>query len=284
MRYVYHSHGNILHPQVLADLSSKISVMCDKFLNALQECIDLSPTQQVSPSLKPLPLKELYPLQKGGVFCLSLMRRDYLLLIVVGDGISPVGKLSRFSDSEHSPSLSASLPLNSKLKKSTPTPDEATADAMTQSLPTHLLGARQSVQESSDGQLGTKESAQESSHGQLGTKVSVQESSDGQLLNDRTSSSTSKSESMQSHSNSDSFITPTSSPVNTPPLSPPPPSLKIKDRISVKSDRSARTHKTFFSSLPFQFQDLELEELDQIPSEPFLQCCQTVLPFFGKTK
>ena len=81
----------------------------------------------------------------------------------------------------------------------------------------------------------------------------------------------------RSHSTSDHFITPTTSPQPTPPLC-------IKDRITVDDGESARRHETFFSSLPTKFQDLVLEEKDGIPSEAFLQSCQAVLPFFGKCR
>lgn len=92
-------------------------------------------------------------------------------------------------------------------------------------------------------------------------------------------------------SNSDHFITPSSSPRLTPPSSPTPSGgrrpLRIGDRVGAGEANKGRKHETFFSSLPEKFQDLELlegagqgEEL--VPSEQFLQSCEAVLPFFGE--
>lgn len=90
-----------------------------------------------------------------------------------------------------------------------------------------------------------------------------------------------------SHSTSDVFITPTSSPRLTPPSSPSPaPShsrpSRIGDRVVVQRSGPARRHETFFSSLSVKFEDLELQEVEQIPTLEFLQCCEAVLPFFGE--
>lgn len=54
---------------MLADLSSKVAVTCDEFLNVLQECMDLSMSRQIGSTLKPLPLAELYAPKKGGIEC-----------------------------------------------------------------------------------------------------------------------------------------------------------------------------------------------------------------------
>ena len=97
-----------------------------------------------------------------------------------------------------------------------------------------------------------------------------------------------------SHSTPDFFMTPTSSPRLTPPLSPhlhsylarPLPSFpapaRIGDRVAAKNADIGRRHETFFSSLPAKFADIKLLEGNGIPSEPFLQCCRAVLPFFGE--
>ena len=85
--------------------------------------------------------------------------------------------------------------------------------------------------------------------------------------------------------NSDFFVTPSSSPPPSPghERHPQPIPARVGDRLS-RGDASPgeRLMDTFFSRAPKKFEDLELIENDQIPTAEFLECCRGVLPFFGK--
>ncbi|XP_003388130.1 PREDICTED: pleckstrin homology domain-containing family A member 8-like [Amphimedon queenslandica] len=70
-----------------------------------------------------------------------------------------------------------------------------------------------------------------------------------------------------SRSSSELFLTPTSSPVPSPPSSPLPEVATID-------------YDTFFSKLPHKFVDISLDEDEGIPTDSFLQCCSDLLPFF----
>ena len=123
-------------------------------------------------------------------------------------------------------------------------------------------------------------SSGQSGPGQSGTVVTEGTDSNAIPTDTRTHS--------RSHSTSDYFVTPTSSPRLTPPTSPRPhmpPSprpARIGDRVASSSANSGRHHETFFSSLPAKFEDLELQSGEHIPTQQFLLCCQAVLPFFGE--
>ena len=204
-------------------------------------------TQHLTASLKPLPLKELY-LPKGGILPMTLL--CYIVFhvcVYTLGGVSPVNKVSGFSESElypppPPPTPSSAPPQTPLARKTTPTStDKATLTLAGNSLPTHLNANLASSLQS--------------------------------VANPGTAPIDSKN--LRSHSTSDFFVTPTSSP---PPSRP----ARIGDRVTVESANSARRHETFFSSLPDKFECLELETKDGIPSQQFLQCCQAVLPFFGK--
>jgi len=88
----------------------------------------------------------------------------------------------------------------------------------------------------------------------------------------------------RSHSTADLFITPTTSPNLTPPPSPRSNVVKrIGERVSAEKADVGRKHETFFSSLSYKFQDVELGDGEGIPTEQFLECCRAVLPFFGQS-
>ena len=92
----------------------------------------------------------------------------------------------------------------------------------------------------------------------------------------------SSSKHSRSHSTSDFYVTP----VSSPPPSPDGPHLskerRVKHRIKAPDAEDGRRHQTFFSSLTVKFEDMELEEEDGIPTQPFLHRCQILLPFFGE--
>ena len=43
-----------------------------------------------------------------------------------------------------------------------------------------------------------------------------------------------------------------------------------------------RILETFFFKAPKKFEDMVLLENDRIPTAEFLECCEAVVPFFGK--
>lgn len=173
--------------------------------------------------------------------------------------------MSGFSEADLYPvsALPQTTQLTTKQKKTTPTTEKA-ALSVGKPLPSHLL------QHNSG------------NHVNFEKKVVVHEG-DGAGGTDMTAeagSNVSQADSGSPHTTSDFFLTPTSSPQLTPPLSRP---SRIGDRVNAESAESGRRHETFFSSLSSKFQDVELLEGEElIPTEQFLQCCQNVLPFFGK--
>ena len=100
------------------------------------------------------------------------------------------------------------------------------------------------------------------------------------VLSESGASPSSNSKHSRSHSTSDFYVTPVSSPPPSPDL-PHPRERRIKDRIKVADADEGRRHHTFFSSLSVKFEDMEVEDGDFIPTQPFLQRCQLLLPFFG---
>ncbi len=216
-------------------------------------------------------------------------------------GLSPVSKLSGFSESDLYPAPPPPTPVSATLlpaRKATPTHPTVAMPTLRKTLPVHLVKPAPVDKGRGSGTRGTGPTTQSETEGKSPAdgKPPADSKSPSSIgnppRNDVTLSPVSNhSRNQSAHSNSDYFITPTSSPRLTPPHSPTPSggrcSKRIGDRVSaVESDRG-RKHETFFSSLPFKFQDIELlegaglgEEL--VPSEKFLQCCEAVLPFFGK--
>ena len=101
----------------------------------------------------------------------------------------------------------------------------------------------------------------------------------------RVTPASSTSDMTHRRTNSDFFVTPSSSPPASPghQRHPQPLPARVGDRVSPGDTSSGeRLMDTFFSRAPKKFEDLVLIENDQIPTAEFLECCRCVLPFFGK--
>ena len=107
-----------------------------------------------------------------------------------------------------------------------------------------------------------------------------------QSVSEATPPDTRASDLTHRRNNSDFFVTPTSSPPASPRLSShiAPVPARVGDRISSSREErvTERLLETFFSRAPKKFEDLVLIENDQIPTANFLECCEAVVPFFGK--
>ena len=220
-------------------------------------------------------------------------------------GLSPVSKLSGFSESDLYPApppptpASAALSQTQLAHKTTPagTPTSATP-ILRKTLPAHLtkptvgdVGGR-GTQASPSHDTGTRDEGVTNTDEKSETPpINGQSPAEGISPTNDVTDPGKHSRNQSAHSNSDYFITPTSSPRLTPPSSPTPSGgsrpMRIGARVGAGKADKGRRHETFFSSLPEKFQDLELlegvgqgEEL--VPSEQFLQCCEAVLPFFGE--
>ena len=80
-------------------------------------------------------------------------------------------------------------------------------------------------------------------------------------------------------SNSDFFVTPSSSPPSSPRLA-----ARVSQRAPSRPVRvGQRSIQTFFSKAPNKFEDIVLVENDRIPTVEFLECCKAVVPFLGKS-
>ena len=100
---------------------------------------------------------------------------------------------------------------------------------------------------------------------------------------------TNTSEMTHHRNNSDFFVTPSSSPPASPKLPlhthahTRPNPARVGNRAPSREVRlSERILDTFFSRVPTKFEDLLLVESSQIPTAEFLECCRTVVPFFGE--
>lgn len=301
------SDSSDIDPEMLSGLSSDVGVACDEFLTSLEECMDLAlSVQHLTSNLKPLPLKELYAPKKGG-------------------GLSPVSKLSGFSERELYPPSpppptpstgmpQPPVPSEGLLQTSLTSKTKALADSDVpvivrtegKSLPMHLMmqsdnpapGTKINTSNQEDGSISQTDSGMAQTDS--GTNSGIPEQTlSGSTLTDsggaqadsgieqmpKTGSGIAQSDSKhsRSHSTSDCFVTPASSPRLTPPSSPPARdsrSNRVGDRVAAKSADIGRRHETFFSSLPAKFENLELETMDGIPSKQFLECCRAILPFF----
>lgn len=271
--------------------------------------------QHMTSNLKPLPLKELYASKKGEDTGSNLCTVAIPILVATG-GISPGFSVSElYPPSPPPPTPSSGTPqapelpalsvgqLQTALAIKPPRKAKTTSmategkpllapaegkdlSAQGKSLPAHLATQpdghmKDSDKESKDGEFGAAQTQGGMAQADSGTE---QEQADSGM---EQPPGITKADSRHSrtHSTSDYFVTPTSSPRLTPPPTPPARNLhsnRIGDRVAAKSADVGRRHETFFSSLPAKFENLELEAMDGIPTEQFLKCCQDLLPFFGE--
>ncbi|KAL5489613.1 hypothetical protein EMCRGX_G018725 [Ephydatia muelleri] len=249
-----------LEAHKLQEISSEVSTTCDKFLNLLAECMDLTSDVKWPLDLKPLVAK------RHGKASPSVEHR----------------LLAQNSEAFARPPLTPDLKsTNGILAGQFSVPSHPPSHG----IPSHREGHSPHRESHSPGHTPHREShsphkESHSPHREVTSSPTV--TTPHRKCNDERTlegSSAAREEGEEESSQSELFHTPKSSPVPSPPPSPPMPRPPPTVGCIVGCWPRVSKVDTFFSRVIHKFENLMLTKDGGIPTSPFLNCCKEMIPF-----
>lgn len=261
------------HPSLeaykLHEISSEVSSTCDRFLNLLAECMDLTSDVKWPLDLKPLVAK------RHGKTAPSVEH-------------SPLLARNRDDTLAHPPLIPELKSLHSTNREREEEEEEEELTNLSQRVPSHVSQGHTPHKEDHNPHREHHAPHKEGGGGDMGDLQSQQvviaalsrDELSGSLAgaHDEGTAPMSIRSGLTRHANSQSelFHTPKSSPPPSPPPMPcPPPTV---GSIVGCWPRIGEVD-TFFSRVTHKFEDLVLTEEGGIPTSPFLDCCRDMIPF-----